>query len=118
MTTAVPTRPPVALEHALRRSAALGRSVLVHWVTTKGKGYPPAEQDQADHLHTIPASGSKASLTWTDVFGDEILAIGEQRPVEILRAHGLDAAGIAAAILKRVKDDSTSYGEATRTVAP
>jgi 1-deoxy-D-xylulose-5-phosphate synthase len=37
--------------------------------------------------------------------------------VEILRAHGLDAAGIAAAILKRVKDDSTSYGEATRTAA-
>ncbi|MFD7414298.1 1-deoxy-D-xylulose-5-phosphate synthase [Kitasatospora purpeofusca] len=78
-----------ALESALRAARALGRTVVVHATTVKGKGYPPAEQDAADCLHAVgtidpetgrpaPASGS-AAPSWTDVFGRELLRLAEER---------------------------------------
>jgi 1-deoxy-D-xylulose-5-phosphate synthase len=76
-----------AVEAVLRHAAALGRPVVVHVVTRKGRGYPPAEADEADHLHGIgvvdPATGRPAAMprpSWTDVFGEEILALGRERP--------------------------------------
>ncbi|HEU5003905.1 MAG TPA: 1-deoxy-D-xylulose-5-phosphate synthase [Actinomycetota bacterium] len=74
------------LEAGFRRAAALDRPVVVHCITQKGRGYPPAEEDEADHLHTVgafdPASGplTDPGLTWTDVFGAELAAIGLERP--------------------------------------
>ncbi len=72
-----------SVEHALRDAARLGRPVLVHCVTLKGKGYPPAEGDEADCLHAVgvvdPATGRAhcpSGATWTSVFADEITAIG------------------------------------------
>ncbi|MBP1160396.1 1-deoxy-D-xylulose-5-phosphate synthase [Rhodococcus sp. PvR099] len=75
-----------ALESAFDHACSLGRPVLVHVVTAKGKGYGPAETDAADRMHGIgvldPATGAAApgKPTWTDVFGDEIVRIGERRP--------------------------------------
>ncbi|MFD7659310.1 1-deoxy-D-xylulose-5-phosphate synthase N-terminal domain-containing protein, partial [Actinosynnema sp. NPDC059797] len=69
----------VAVEHALVDAAELGRPVVVHCTTRKGKGHPPAEQDPADRLHAVSPSGSGRGPTWTDVFGEEIARIGEQR---------------------------------------
>ena len=76
-----------AVERALRRARALRRPVVVHCVTVKGKGYPPAETDEADCLHAVgvvdPATGRPRAAgkpSWTDVFGQEILAIGAERP--------------------------------------
>ncbi|MBW4721276.1 1-deoxy-D-xylulose-5-phosphate synthase [Saccharothrix obliqua] len=66
------------LEDALRTAAALGRPVVVHCVTTKGKGHPPAEQDEADRLHAVSAAGANGGRTWTDVFGAEIAEIGAE----------------------------------------
>src|SRR5690242_21806571 len=37
-----------AMESALRRARSFGGPVIVHAVTTKGFGYPPAETDQID----------------------------------------------------------------------
>ncbi|KAA2265671.1 1-deoxy-D-xylulose-5-phosphate synthase [Solihabitans fulvus] len=75
------------LDDALRQAAALRRPVVVHCLTRKGKGYPPAEQDEDDCLHTVgvvdPATGrprSAGAPTWTSVFADEIAAIGADRP--------------------------------------
>jgi 1-deoxy-D-xylulose-5-phosphate synthase len=77
----------LALETALTRAARLRRPVLVHCVTTKGKGYAPAEADPADRMHGIgvldaatgrPAGVSKPS--WTSVFGAEMKRIGADRP--------------------------------------
>ncbi len=49
------------LEHALTTARDLRGPVVVHVVTTKGLGYPPAEQDPVDRLHGVgpfdPASG-------------------------------------------------------------
>ena len=71
---------------ALRRAEGLRRPVVVHCVTRKGKGYPPAERDETDHLHTVgvidPHTGyprSASEPTWTSVFAEEITAIGAER---------------------------------------
>ncbi|MFT7836116.1 1-deoxy-D-xylulose-5-phosphate synthase [Saccharothrix sp. BKS2] len=69
----------VAVERALVEAVALGRPVVVHCVTRKGEGHPPAERDLVDHQHAVSPSGSRGGVTWTDVFGDEIARIGEQR---------------------------------------
>ncbi|HSL06428.1 MAG TPA: 1-deoxy-D-xylulose-5-phosphate synthase [Pseudonocardiaceae bacterium] len=74
------------VENALRRAGRLRRPVVVHCVTRKGKGYPPAEQDETDCLHTVgvidPSTGclrSAGEPTWTSVFAEEITAIGADR---------------------------------------
>jgi 1-deoxy-D-xylulose-5-phosphate synthase len=75
-----------AMEAALGKAAALRRPVVVHCVTQKGKGYPPAEADEDDCLHavgTIDSSTGRphafAVPTWTSVFSDEITKIGAER---------------------------------------
>ncbi|MGH3593912.1 MAG: 1-deoxy-D-xylulose-5-phosphate synthase N-terminal domain-containing protein, partial [Pseudonocardiaceae bacterium] len=54
------------VESALRRAAALRRPVVVHCITQKGNGYPPAEQDETDCLHTVgvidPSTGRPRSV--------------------------------------------------------
>ena len=46
-----------AMESALRRAKGFGGPVIVHAVTRKGYGYRPAEDDEADCLHS-PSSRS------------------------------------------------------------
>ncbi|MFL6120350.1 1-deoxy-D-xylulose-5-phosphate synthase [Actinophytocola sp.] len=76
-----------ALEEALCRARALRRPVVVHCVTEKGRGYRPAETDDADRMHGIgvidPVTGvapGPATTTWTGVFGREIVRLGAERP--------------------------------------
>jgi len=69
----------VALEEAFQSAAALGRPVVVHCVTEKGKGYPPAEEDEADRMHAIGPSSSTKVRSWTSVFADAIVEIGAAR---------------------------------------
>jgi 1-deoxy-D-xylulose-5-phosphate synthase len=85
-----------ALESALRRAKTFGGPVIVHAVTRKGFGYQPAEDDEADHMHSPssfdPQTGSstaKPSLKWTSVFADELVAIADERD---------DIVGITAAM--------------------
>ena len=61
-----------AMESALRRAKAFGGPVIVHAVTRKGYGYQPAEDDEADCLHSPsafdPETGrptAPSSLKWT-----------------------------------------------------
>jgi 1-deoxy-D-xylulose-5-phosphate synthase len=91
-----------AVERALRHAAGLGRPVIVHCVTAKGKGYLPAERDDADRLHAVGvvdrATGRphyKSAPTWTTVFGEEIRSIGDERPdVVCLTAAMLQPTGL------------------------
>ena len=76
-----------AMEEALATASALGRPALVHCVTTKGKGYLPAERNEEDKMHAVgvvdPATGRPVSVSkpsWTSVFSDEMVAIGRRRP--------------------------------------
>ncbi len=92
-----------AVETALRRARDFGGPVIVHCVTRKGFGYPAAEQDDADCFHAVvpidPATGKPVSASsgtsWTNVFSDEIVQIGRERPdVVTLTAAMLQPVGL------------------------
>ena len=90
------------LEHALRRAKAFPGPVLVHAITQKGRGYLPAEQDEADHFHGVgiidPDTGqplSPGGPSWTSVFSDELVRIGhERRDVVAITAAMLAPTGL------------------------
>jgi 1-deoxy-D-xylulose-5-phosphate synthase len=76
-----------AVESALRRAKRFHGPVLVHCLTEKGRGYEPALAHEEDRFHTVGAMdpltceplAPAAAPSWTEVFGDEMLAIGEER---------------------------------------
>jgi 1-deoxy-D-xylulose-5-phosphate synthase len=93
-----------ALESALQRARSFGGTVIVHAVTNKGHGYAPAENDVADQMHQVkvidPETGlpiAPAPTSWTEVFSDELVRIGGERPdvvavtAAMLCPTGLDA---------------------------
>ena len=90
-----------AMEAALRRAKAFGGPVIVHATTVKGYGYQPAVDDEADRLHSVapvtdPVTGkpiTPSARGWTGVLGEEMLAIGADRP---------DVVAITAAMLQPV----------------
>jgi len=76
----------VALEAALRRAKDFGGPVVVHVVTQKGRGYRPAEDHEADQMHTIgvidPETGQPIggkTVGWTSVFSEELIRHAERR---------------------------------------
>ncbi|MFE3648752.1 1-deoxy-D-xylulose-5-phosphate synthase [Streptomyces sp. NPDC057579] len=89
-----------ALESALTRAKRFGGPVIVHCLTEKGRGYQPALQDEADRFHAVgkihPDTGlpvSSGGKDWTSVFGDEMVALGNERA---------DIVAITAAMLQPV----------------
>lgn len=90
-----------AVESALNRAKRFHGPVLVHCITEKGRGYPPALADDADRFHTVGAMDPltceplvvPAAPSWTSVFGEEIARIGAERP---------DVVAITAAMLHPV----------------
>ena len=71
--------------------------MIVHVVTQKGRGYPPAENDVAEQMHSPaafdPVTGlptAPPSVGWTSVFADELVKIGAVRAGR-RRDHGGDA---------------------------
>jgi 1-deoxy-D-xylulose-5-phosphate synthase len=111
-------------EQALRKAHEFGGPVLVHVITRKGFGYPLAEQNEEDCLHQVPAApvaastaaGSPAAAStpkpakraWSDVYSDEMVAVGARRPdVVAITAAMLHPVGLApfkAAYPDRVYD--------------
>ncbi|MFE0729146.1 1-deoxy-D-xylulose-5-phosphate synthase [Streptomyces antibioticus] len=105
-----------AVESALRRAKRFHGPVLVHCLTEKGRGYEPALAHEEDHFHTVgvmdpltcaplaPSGGP----SWTSVFGDEIVRIGEERDdvVAITAAmlHPVGLGGFAERFPDRVWD--------------
>jgi 1-deoxy-D-xylulose-5-phosphate synthase len=94
----------VAVESALRRARDFGGPVIVHCVTRKGLGYEPAEQDEADNLHS-PGAFDRATgrplaaggRSWTGVFAEEMVRLGEERPdLVAITAAMLHPTGLAA----------------------
>ncbi|MFD0168933.1 1-deoxy-D-xylulose-5-phosphate synthase [Streptomyces decoyicus] len=118
-----------AVESALRRAARFHGPVLVHCLTEKGRGYPPALEDEADHFHTVgvmdpltcaPVTPPGAP-SWTSVFGDEMVRIGAEREdVVALTAAMLQPVGLgkfAAAYPDRVWDVGIAEQHATVSAA-
>ena len=85
------------MEFALTRAKAFPGPVIVHAITQKGRGYAPAERDEADRFHGVgvidPDTGKPVNAggpTWTGAFADELVRVGEERP---------DVVAITAAML-------------------
>ena len=88
-----------AMIETLQMAKSYGAPVIVHTITEKGRGYQPALDDHDDQFHAVgkinPDTGvamSKSTVPgWTDVFAEELVRIGEQRP---------DVIAITAAMLR------------------
>lgn len=77
------------VENALRYAKDYGGPVIVHTVTQKGKGFDPAEQDEADQMHSTgvidPITGesmakkTEGAISWTKVFSNHLIDIANER---------------------------------------
>lgn len=117
-----------AMESALQRAKRYGGPVIVHAVTQKGYGYAPAEQDEADRLHSPgafdPQTGkplASPSLKWTKVFAEELVALASERPDVVgITAAMPESTGIdqlAAAFPDRAYDVGIAEQHATTSAA-
>jgi 1-deoxy-D-xylulose-5-phosphate synthase len=87
------------LERTLNQVKRLGGPVAVHVITTKGRGYGPAEEDEIDHLHGVgafdvmTAKPLSRKVSYTDVFGEALIKEAEREPklVAITAAMGSSA---------------------------
>jgi 1-deoxy-D-xylulose-5-phosphate synthase len=87
------------IERTLRQVSRLGEPAVVHVITTKGRGYGPAEEDEIDHLHgvsafdLVTAKPLSRRISYTDIFGEALLAEAEREPrlVAITAAMGSSA---------------------------
>jgi 1-deoxy-D-xylulose-5-phosphate synthase len=76
------------MEEALRHAAAYDGPIVVHVLTQKGRGYPPAETDVEKCLHDIsafdPATGiankRDSGPTYTQVFSDTMVRLADLHP--------------------------------------
>lgn len=75
-----------AVEVALRRARGFNMPVIVHVVTRKGMGYPPAENDEADQMHACgvidPETGLATSVPgpgWTSTFSEALIGYASRR---------------------------------------
>jgi 1-deoxy-D-xylulose-5-phosphate synthase len=75
-----------AVEVALRNARGYNAPVIVHVVTRKGMGYAPAENDDAEQMHSTgvidPLTGMSTTVAapgWTSAFADALVAYGATR---------------------------------------
>ncbi|ODR04487.1 1-deoxy-D-xylulose-5-phosphate synthase [Mycobacterium sherrisii] len=75
-----------AVEAALRRARGFGGPVIVHVATRKGMGYPPAEADEAEQMHSTvpidPVTGQATQIPgpgWTATFSDALIGYARKR---------------------------------------
>jgi 1-deoxy-D-xylulose-5-phosphate synthase len=75
-----------ALEVALRQARGFNAPVIVHAVTRKGMGYAPAENDEAEQMHSCgvmdPMTGMATAVVapgWTSAFADALVAYASKR---------------------------------------
>ena len=68
-----------SIERSLRRAKNTNKSVVIHAVTIKGKGYKPAENDQTGYWHGVspfiietgePKNKHEGEVSWSHVFAD------------------------------------------------
>jgi 1-deoxy-D-xylulose-5-phosphate synthase len=75
-----------AVESALRSARGFNAPVIVHAVTRKGMGYAPAENDEADQMHSCgvidPETGLATSVPgpgWTSAFSAALISYAARR---------------------------------------
>ena len=76
------------VEDALRHATEFNGPIVVHVLTQKGKGYPPAEDDVEKNLHdaprfdplTGPPIGWASPKGYTEAFSQTLIELAEQDP--------------------------------------
>ncbi|NVN52210.1 1-deoxy-D-xylulose-5-phosphate synthase [Mycolicibacterium hippocampi] len=75
-----------AVESALRHARGFNAPVVVHVVTRKGMGYPPAENDEDDQMHACgvidPMTGLATTVPgpgWTAAFTETLIRLAATR---------------------------------------
>jgi 1-deoxy-D-xylulose-5-phosphate synthase len=85
------------------------KPLFLHVITTKGKGYPPAEED-ASRFHGLPPAvkNSEAVPTYSEVFAQTVLRLARENPkvVAITAAmlEGTKLSSIAPELTDRIFD--------------
>ena len=116
------------LEFALTRAREFDHPVIVHAITVKGRGYAPAENDEADRFHGVgvidPDTGqplTQSGPTWTSVFADEMVRVGhDNRNVVAITAAMLGPTGLerfASSFPERTYDVGIAEQHATTSAA-
>ncbi len=83
----------------LAEAGRLSESVLVHVLTTKGKGYSPAEATPADYHAVSPAKSGTESCSAR--FGKTVLSLAEKNPKLVTISPSMpDASGLGAFMQK------------------
>lgn len=114
--------------NVLENAKSIDGPVLIHAVTTKGKGYPPAEKNPK-LFHGIgpfdPATGiplaTKSGPSWSDVFGQKMLRMAFQDPriicisAAMIEGTGLDE--FSRTFPKRTIDAGIAEGHAVTLAA-
>ena len=85
------------MELILKQARGLGKPVVVHALTTKGKGYKPAEDDPV-HLHSLPPKRdvtTNSGVSYSQIFAQTIrrLIIRDPRVV-VLTAAMIEGNGL------------------------
>ena len=100
-----------AVENALRHARGFNAPVIVHAVTRKGRGYPPAENDEAELMHACgvidPHTGLAATAAapgWTSVFSDALIAYATKRRDIVAITAAMPGPTGLAAFGERFKD--------------
>jgi len=118
-----------AVIRGLEQAKGFGGPVIVHCVTRKGNGFKAAEDHEEDRFHAVgkidehtgEPIAAPGSTTWTDAFGDEMVALGERHPevvavtAAMLNPTGLG--GFAAAFPDRCFDVGIAEQHATASAA-
>lgn len=75
-----------AVESALRNARGFGGPVIVHVATRKGMGYAPAEDDEAELMHSCgvidPSTGAATKVpgpSWTATFSEALIGYAAKR---------------------------------------
>lgn len=97
----------IAMELALQQAKEFQAPVIVHTITQKGRGYSPAEQNQADQFHAVGRIHPETGLPvvaerfgWTQVFAEKLL----ERAAVDERIVGITAAMMAPVGLQPLAD--------------
>ena len=100
-----------AVENALRHARGFNAPVIVHVVTRKGMGYPPAENDEAELMHACgvidPRTGLATKVAepgWTSVFSDALIAYATKRRDIVAITAAMPGPTGLAAFGERFKD--------------
>jgi 1-deoxy-D-xylulose-5-phosphate synthase len=86
------------LEETLSLAQQASRPVFVHVITTKGKGYDPAEHD-ARHFHGVPPNGGNGGKShvpsYTSVFANSLVKLArEDKRIVAITAAMPDGTGL------------------------